>query len=181
MTPFDLLLQQLINGLSLGAMYALLALGFTIVYGILELINFSHFNVFMVGSFIAMGVLHLFGIEGQSVLLHGLPLVGVLLVVLVVTMIACGLLGVIIERFAASAAARCEGADGDDHHHWRLLYSSNIVLLTQGANEKNYPNPIPHWSFYIGGINGARITVFQISDLGHLDRVDGRPFLVRAA
>ena len=45
MTTFDLLLQQTINGLSLGAMYALLALGFTLVYGILELINFSHFNV----------------------------------------------------------------------------------------------------------------------------------------
>ncbi len=57
MTLFDLLLQQTINGLSLGAMYSLLALGFTLVYGILELINFSHFNVFMVGSFIAMGVL----------------------------------------------------------------------------------------------------------------------------
>jgi branched-chain amino acid transport system permease protein len=53
MTTFDLLLQQTINGLSLGAMYALLALGFTLVYGILELINFSHFNVFMVGSFVS--------------------------------------------------------------------------------------------------------------------------------
>ena len=57
----DLLLQQAINGLSLGAMYALLALGFTLVYGILELINFAHFNVFMVGSFIAMGTLQALG------------------------------------------------------------------------------------------------------------------------
>ncbi len=55
MSPFDVLLQQMINGLSLGAMYALLALGFTLVYGILELINFSHFNVFMVGCFVAHG------------------------------------------------------------------------------------------------------------------------------
>ena len=50
MTTSDLLLQQTINGLSLGAMYSLLALGFTLVYGILELINFAHFNVFMVGA-----------------------------------------------------------------------------------------------------------------------------------
>ena len=78
MSSFDLLLQQLINGLSLGSMYALLALGFTIVYGILELINFSHFNVFMIGSFVAMGVLSLFGLDGQSVMMHGAPLVGVL-------------------------------------------------------------------------------------------------------
>ncbi|HEX3990986.1 MAG TPA: branched-chain amino acid ABC transporter permease, partial [Acetobacteraceae bacterium] len=80
MTLTDLLLQQTINGLSLGAMYALLALGFTLVYGILELINFSHFNVFMVGSFIAMGVLQLFGLKGQDIILTGLPLAGVLLV-----------------------------------------------------------------------------------------------------
>ena len=66
MTTFDLLLQQTINGLSLGAMYALLALGFTLVYGILELINFSHFNVFMVGSFIALCVLQAFGLSGQA-------------------------------------------------------------------------------------------------------------------
>jgi len=57
-TTFDLLLQQTINGLSLGAMYALLALGFTLVYGILELINFSHFNVFMIGSFVEIGRAH---------------------------------------------------------------------------------------------------------------------------
>jgi branched-chain amino acid transport system permease protein len=162
MTPFDLLLQQLINGLSLGAMYALLALGFTIVYGILELINFSHFNVFMVGSFIAMGVLHLFGIQGQSVLLHGLPLIGVLLVVLVVTMIACGFLGVIIERFALRPLRGVKGPMAMITTIGVSYILSNVVLLTQGANEKNYPNPIPHCSFYIGGVNGARITVFQI-------------------
>ncbi len=65
MTSFDLLVQQTINGVSLGAMYSLIALGFTLVYGILELINFSHFNVFMVGSFIALCVLQSFGLSGQ--------------------------------------------------------------------------------------------------------------------
>ncbi len=64
-------------------MYALLALGFTLVYGILELINFSHFNVFMVGSFVALwraaGVR---AVRSGQVILTGLPLVGVLLVAL---------------------------------------------------------------------------------------------------
>src|ERR1700688_4577898 len=64
MTTYDLLLQQTINGLSLGAMYALLALGFTLVYGILELINFSHFNVFMVGSFVSLWILQALGLQG---------------------------------------------------------------------------------------------------------------------
>src|ERR1700735_1225687 len=100
MTVTDLILQQVINGLSLGAMYALLALGFTLVYGILELINFSHFNVFMVGSFVAMGTLRLFGLNGQQVILTGLPLAGVLLVAFIVTMATSGALGVLIERLS---------------------------------------------------------------------------------
>ena len=56
----------MVNGLSLGAMYALLALGFTLVYGILELINFAHFNVFMVSSFFGMWALELLGIIGAE-------------------------------------------------------------------------------------------------------------------
>src|SRR5260221_3123989 len=71
----DLLLQQIINGLSLGAMYSLLALGFTMVYGIIELINFAHFNVFMVGSFIGLWVLEATGLIGQRSTLAGLPLI----------------------------------------------------------------------------------------------------------
>src|ERR1700753_1960474 len=100
MSYADFLLQQVINGLSLGAMYALLALGFTMVYGIIELINFAHFNVFMVGSFIALWVFQGMGIVGQSHPLYGLPLSGAPLACLVVTMLATGFLGVAIERVA---------------------------------------------------------------------------------
>ncbi len=77
MTIDPVLIQQVINGLSLGAMYALLALGFTLVYGILELINFAHFNVFMVSSFIGMWALELLGLSGQSQVLTGMALVGI--------------------------------------------------------------------------------------------------------
>src|SRR5215467_7604821 len=94
------LLQQVINGLSLGAMYALLALGFTLVYGILELINFAHFNVFMVASFIAMWALELLGLSGQNVVLTGFALVGALAFGFVVTMLSAGCLGVLVERLA---------------------------------------------------------------------------------
>ena len=66
MSSWDILLQQIINGLSLGAMYALLALGFTMVYGIIELINFAHFNIFMVGSFIAMWMMQAHGLHGAE-------------------------------------------------------------------------------------------------------------------
>ena len=74
MSDYGVILQQVINGLSLGAMYALLALGFTLVYGILELINFAHFNVFMVASFVGMWALQLLGISGQDQVLTGMAL-----------------------------------------------------------------------------------------------------------
>src|SRR5262249_39299743 len=100
MSVDPVLLQQVINGLSLGAVYALLALGFTLVYGLLELINFAHFNVFMVSSFIGMWTLEALGISGQSHVLHGMALLLTLGLAFLVTMLAAGAIGVVIERVA---------------------------------------------------------------------------------
>jgi len=151
MTNFDVLLQQSINGLSLGAMYALLALGFTLVYGILELINFSHFNVFMVGSFIAMGTLQLFGLTGQDIVLTGLPLIGVLLVTFTVTMVASGTLGVVIERLSLRPLRNVKGPAAMITTIGVSYILFNIVLLTLGADSKNFPNPLPPILWNIGG------------------------------
>jgi branched-chain amino acid transport system permease protein len=151
MTTFDLLLQLTINGLSLGAMYSLLALGFTLVYGILELINFSHFNVFMVGSFIAMGVLQMFGLTGQDVILTGLPLAGVLLVTFAVTMVSSGMIGVAIERLALRPLRNVKGPAAMITTIGVSYILFNIILLTCGAEGKNYPNPMPSVRYHIGG------------------------------
>jgi branched-chain amino acid transport system permease protein len=151
MTTFDLLLQQTINGLSLGAMYALLALGFTLVYGILELINFSHFNVFMVGSFVALFVLQSFGLTGQEVILTGLPLAGVLLVTFVITMVFCGGLGVTIERLCLRPLRNVKGPAAMITTIGVSYILFNIILLTVGADSKNFPNPLPSIRWQIGG------------------------------
>lgn len=151
MTFADLLLQQTINGLSLGAMYALLALGFTLVYGILELINFSHFNVFMVGSFIALWVLQLFGLSGQEVILTGLPLVGVLLAAFAVTMVVSGGIGVTIERLCLRPLRNVKGPAAMITTIGVSYILFNIVLLTVGADTKNFPNPLPSIRYHIGG------------------------------
>src|ERR1700728_4588977 len=140
MTTADVFLQQVINGLSLGAMYALLALGFTLVYGILELINFAHFNVFMVSSFIAMAALGLFGIVGQSHILGGLALVGVLLFTFVVTMVAAGAIGVLIERFALRPLRGVPGTVGMITTIGVSYILFNIILLTAGAGSFNFPH-----------------------------------------
>ncbi|MGH7042468.1 MAG: branched-chain amino acid ABC transporter permease [Acetobacteraceae bacterium] len=147
----SLLLQQTINGLSLGAMYALLALGFTLVYGIIELINFAHFNVFMVGSFVAMWTLESFGLSGQSIILTGLPLVGVLLVALVAAMLFSGVLGVAIERLSLRPLRNVPGPAAMITTIGISYILGNIILLSMGAHAYNFPNPLPTVKWNIGG------------------------------
>ncbi len=151
MTATDLLVQQLINGLSLGAIYALLALGFTLVYGILELINFSHFNVFMVGSFVALWTLQRFGLSGQATVLSGVTLAGVLLATLVVTMLVSGLVGVAIERVCLRPLRAVKGPAAMITTIGVSYVLFNLVLLFVGADAKNFPNPLPTVNFPIGG------------------------------
>jgi branched-chain amino acid transport system permease protein len=147
----DVLLQQVINGVSLGAMYALLALGFTMVYGIIELINFAHFNIFMVGSFFAMWVLKLTGLIGQRVILTGFPLVGVLLLALVGVMLFCGVLGVVIERTMLRPLRNVPGTAAMITTIGVSYILFNIILLTQGAAALNFPNPMPNMFWKIAG------------------------------
>jgi branched-chain amino acid transport system permease protein len=88
--------QQLVNGLELGSLYALIALGYTLVYGILELLNFAHGDVYMVGAFLAAGVAALLVHNEVAAVPAGL-VVGLMLLV---AMGGAGLLGVGIERVA---------------------------------------------------------------------------------
>jgi branched-chain amino acid transport system permease protein len=147
---WDILLQQIINGVSLGAMYALLALGFTMVYGIIELINFAHFNVFMVGSFIAMWAMQAMGIVGQSHVLYGLPLIVVLVVVFATTMVSTGVIGVVIERVALRPMRGVSGTAPMITTIGISYILFNIVLLGCGADSKNYSNPMPPIRWEIG-------------------------------
>jgi branched-chain amino acid transport system permease protein len=151
MTSTDLLLQQVINGLSLGAMYSLLALGFTLVYGIAELINFAHFNVFMVGAMVAMLTLQALGLNGQETILTGFPLVGTLLAALAVSMLACGGIGVGIERFLLRPLRGVKGPAAMITTIGVSYVLFNVVLLTLGSDAKNFPNPLPPIVFPIGG------------------------------
>src|SRR3954471_13572277 len=92
--------QQFQNFLTLGAIYALVALGYTMVYGIIELINFAHGDVFMVGAFVSMWIMTVpLGLADKPIS-NPLNLTAVLLIVVFATMVVMGLVGVIIERFA---------------------------------------------------------------------------------
>jgi branched-chain amino acid transport system permease protein len=151
MSVGSVLLQQIINGLSLGAMYALLALGFTLVYGILELINFAHFNVFMVSSFIGMWALELFGLSGQSTVLTGASLAGVLAFAFFATMLAAGVIGVVIERIALRPLRNVRGTAAMITTIGVSYILFNIILLTVGAGSLNFPNPLPRVRWEVGG------------------------------
>jgi branched-chain amino acid transport system permease protein len=151
MTDAEILLQQVINGLSLGAMYALLAIGFTMVYGILELINFAHFNVFMIGSFLGLWALEALGLSGQSQVLTGLDLVGALAFAFAVAMLGSGVLGVAIERIALRPLRGIPGTTGMITTIGVSYILFNIILLGAGAESKNYPNPMPPVRWDISG------------------------------
>jgi branched-chain amino acid transport system permease protein len=159
MTILDVLLQQVINGLALGMMYALLALGFTMVYGIIELINFAHFSVFMSGTFIGIMVLSLIGVTAVSTSLMGLGLVGVLVYLFVATMLATGLLGVVIERLCLRPVRHVSGTAPMITTIGVAFIIINIMLLWWGPQAQRFPQLLPNWRWTFGQ---AEITFKQV-------------------
>lgn len=95
---FSALPQQLVTGLLIGAIYALVALGYTMVYGVLKLINFAHGEVFMLGAYVSLFVSWGLGYTPGNALANGSW--GALALMLVGSMVACGLIGALIERLA---------------------------------------------------------------------------------
>ncbi len=93
MSTLDIILQQLANGLIMGSFYAMVALGYTMVYGIIKLLNFAHGDLYMVGGFVGFLILSaISGLLGESW--------GAIMCSMVLSMLAVGLLGVIIQRVA---------------------------------------------------------------------------------
>src|SRR4030088_3221455 len=94
---YDEIIQVLLIGIANGAIIALIALGYTLVYGIIELINFAHGDVFMIGSFTSVGV---WAALGLGLATGPLGLIAGLVVTLLISMVVCGSLNVLIERVA---------------------------------------------------------------------------------
>jgi branched-chain amino acid transport system permease protein len=159
MSTLDVFLQQVVNGLALGMMYALLALGFTMVYGIIELINFSHFSVFMSGTFVGLVVLELMGVTPTSKSLAGLPLAYTLVVLFAVTMVATGILGVLIERICLRPVRHVSGTAPMITTIGVAFILINLVLLTWGPQAQRFPQLLPNWRW---GLGGAEVTFKQV-------------------
>ncbi|KRT62324.1 MAG: inner-membrane translocator, branched-chain amino acid transport system permease protein [Chloroflexi bacterium CSP1-4] len=154
--------NQFVNALTIGAIYALVALGYTMVYGIIELINFAHGDVFMVGAFTSMFVLtQALGQDGP------IDSPGMLAVVLfinfTITMIALGILGAAIERFAyrplrhAPRLAPLITAIGVS------FILQNIIQIIYGPSPINTPQVIdPAARVEIGGVSIGVVNIFTI-------------------
>ncbi|WP_203247976.1 branched-chain amino acid ABC transporter permease [Sporosarcina beigongshangi] len=142
-------LQQLVNGISLGSIYALIALGYTMVYGIIKLINFAHGEVFMIGAFIGY-----FCIAGWGFGLFP---------ALFIAMTSCAIIGVIIERIAykrlrnATRIAVLITAIGVS------LLIQNGVIYMRGAQPEAYPAVFANKSFDLLGVQISSQSILILS------------------
>src|SRR4026209_1271927 len=132
--------QQLVNGLSLGAMYALIALGYTLVYGVLRFINFAHSDVFMVGSFAGLYLGR--GLQRSSVATG--------LAVMIGSMLACAALGILIERFAYRPLRNRSKLTVLITAIGVSLLLENAGQLVFGPNDKPFPTVFPAQNFQQG-------------------------------
>lgn len=139
-------LQQMINGLSLGSIYALIALGYTMVYGIIKLINFAHGDVYMLGAFVAFYATTFFHLN--------------FFVALIIAMLLCGVLGVVIERIAYKPlrhATRITALITAMGVSYVLEYTTQYFA---GSEVKTFPTDLlDNTAFSFGGV---RITMMQI-------------------
>jgi len=157
MSPQEVVVfQQLVNGLSLGMMYALLALGFTMVYGIIELINFAHFNVFMSGTFFALWFLAFIGFGRTARPLGGLNLILVLSITFAVTMVITGALGAVIERLCLKPLRGVSGtAPMITTIGVSLVLQSLMLFGSNFANNVPFPGIVPNdrWGILGSAVN----------------------------
>lgn len=157
---FSVLPQQLVNGLLLGAIYALIALGYTMVYGVLRLINFAHGEVYMLGGYVALFISWQFGFT-QDALMQNSTREGSLLLLglmLIASMLICGFIGLLIE-FLAYRPMRSQPRIA------ALITAIGVSLLLQYAGALFLPNsPPPSISEKVNPYRGEwRITLSQPS------------------
>ena len=142
MTAF---LQQLVNGLSLGSIYALIALGYTMVYGIIKLINFAHGDIYMLGAYCAFLITTYCGLGFIPALL--------------ISMVFCGVVGVLIERIAYKPlrhATRIIALITAIGVSYVLEYATQYIM---GSEVRTYPKLLTSASFHLGPVT---ITMQQV-------------------
>ncbi len=155
------LLQQLANGIAWGSIYALIALGYTMVYGILRLINFAHGDIYMVGAFAAYYLARLTNAGGAN------PSPALALAILLGSMLICALLGVAMEYFAYRPVRKSSRLTALITAIGVSLFLENLGIRLFGADPKFFPQLIAPRSISLGGVmvTNHQITVVIVSVL----------------
>ncbi|MEN9759945.1 MAG: hypothetical protein RLZZ281_332 [Pseudomonadota bacterium] len=142
----DTLIQQLINGLVLGSVYALVALGYTMVYGILQLINFAHGEVLMIGAMVALTTLGIL-----NAVVPGLPLVVQLLIAVLVAIPVCMLISAGIERIAYRPLRNSPRLAPLITAIGVSIVLQTLAMIIWSPNPRVFPDLLPTTPFEIGG------------------------------
>ncbi|ATR84424.1 high-affinity branched-chain amino acid ABC transporter permease LivH [Pseudomonas sp. FFUP_PS_473] len=149
--------QQLVNGLTIGSTYALIAIGYTMVYGIIGMINFAHGEVYMIGSYVAFIVLAGLAMMG----LDSLPLL--MTAAFLATIVVTSAYGYSIERVAYRPLRNSNRLIPLISAIGMSIFLQNTVLLSQDSKDKSIPNLIPgSFSFGPGGAEEVLISYMQI-------------------
>jgi branched-chain amino acid transport system permease protein len=146
------ILQNTINGIQLGSIYALIALGYTMVYGVLRLINFAHGDVFMIGAYVGFYVAAAMKLQEQPT--YAAALIK-LLPILAVAMVACAVLGLVIERLAYRPLRRAPRLTALITAIGVSLFLENGGQLVFGADPKFFPSVTPQGpgsTIHLGGV-----------------------------
>ncbi len=162
MTAGQLFLQQLTNGITIGAIYALIALGYTMVYGVIHLINFAHGEVFMVGAYLALTVCWVLGVGPAT---GGAGLLVALVVGGVIAMVGCGALGFGIERLAYRPLRQAPRLCALITAIGMSFFLQNAVMLIYGATDRRFPSLIPSARWHVAGttITGIQLVIWIAS------------------
>jgi branched-chain amino acid transport system permease protein len=152
----EVFLQQLVNGITLGGVYALVALGYTMVYGIIQLINFAHGEIFAAGGY--MGVILISWMVAQ-----GYPPFVCLGVALVLAMGYCALLAMAVEKLVYKPLRSSSRLSVLLSALGMSIFLQNGLMLTQGVYDRAYPGEMVQGGFEIGG---AVVSYMQVVIVG---------------
>jgi branched-chain amino acid transport system permease protein len=141
MTATEVFLQQILNGVTIGAYLALIALGYTMVYGIIELINFAHGDLFTAGFLISLMLFGFFGAEKQT--LYGFELIWMFSLILILTMMIVGLINVTIDRIAYKPLRKAPRLAPLITAVGMSFALENVYANVFGPSQINYPDFFP--------------------------------------
>ena len=153
----DTFLQQIVNGLTLGCVYAVVALGYTMVYGIIQLINFAHGEVVMIGAMVAFTVITMLAGSGA-------PAIIILLLAILAAIAACMAVGFAVERVAYKPLRKAPRLAPLITAIGVSIILQHVALLIWGRNYISFPQIIPTQTYHLGATeSSAAITNVQIA------------------